>query len=483
MKLKELLRGLGVLELHADEELDITGVQYDSRQVSPGDLFVAISGFQTDGHKYIPKAMENGAACVVCEKKPETDIPYVLVPDARAALAALGANWFGHPADDLCVIGITGTNGKTTSTYLLKHVLEKTLGAKVGLIGTIQNMIGDEILHTERTTPESFELQKLFADMRDAGCTHVIMEVSSHALVLHRADQIRFGAAVFTNLTEDHLDFHKTMDAYCDAKAMLFRRCETGAVNVDDAYAKRIMEQADCRLLTYSAQGKPAALKAEHIGLFSDRVEFDAVYQNERVPVTLGIPGIFSVYNALGVIAAALALDIPLAAIADALRTAQSVKGRVEVVPTPGKGYTVLIDYSHTPDSLENILKAVRGFCAGRIIAVFGCGGDRDPYKRPVMGRIAAELSDLAIVTSDNPRTEDPYKILRQILAGMQDTETPYEVIESRVSAIGRAMELAQKDDVIVLCGKGHETYQEIGHEKHHLDEREVVASYLEAKA
>ena len=483
MKLKELLRGLGVLELHADEALDITGVQYDSRQVLPGDLFVAISGFQTDGHKYIPKAMENGAACVVCEKKPETDIPYVLVPDARAALAALGANWFGHPADDMCVIGITGTNGKTTSTYLLKHVLEKTLGAKVGLIGTIQNMIGDEILHTERTTPESFELQKLFADMRDAGCTHVIMEVSSHALVLHRADQIRFGAAVFTNLTEDHLDFHKTMDAYCDAKAMLFRRCETGAVNVDDAYAKRIMEQADCRLLTYSAQGKPAALKAEHIGLFSDRVEFDAVYQNERVPVTLGIPGIFSVYNALGVIAAALALDIPLAAIADALRTAQSVKGRVEVVPTPGKGYTVLIDYSHTPDSLENILKAVRGFCAGRIIAVFGCGGDRDPYKRPVMGRIAAELSDLAIVTSDNPRTEDPYKILRQILAGMQDTETPYEVIESRVSAIGRAMELAQKDDVIVLCGKGHETYQEIGHEKHHLDEREVVASYLEAKA
>ena len=483
MKLKELLHGLDVLELHADETLDITGVHYDSRQVMRGGLFVAISGFQTDGHKYIPKAAENGAACIVCEKKPEMQIPYVLVSDARAALAVLGANWFGHPADDMRVIGITGTNGKTTSTYLLKHVLEQTLGAKVGLIGTIQNMIGDEILHTERTTPESFELQKLFADMRDAGCTHVIMEVSSHALVLHRADQIRFSAAVFTNLTEDHLDFHKTMDAYCDAKAMLFRRCETGAVNVDDAYAKRIMEQADCRLLTYSAQGNPASLMAEHVELFSARVEFDAVYQNKRASVTLGIPGIFSVYNALGVIAAALALNIPLQKIADALRTAQSVKGRVEVVPTPGKDYTVLIDYSHTPDSLENILKAVRGFCTGRVIAVFGCGGDRDPYKRPVMGKIAAELSDLAIVTSDNPRTEDPYKILRQILAGMQDTETPYEVIESRVSAIGRAMELARKNDVIVLCGKGHETYQEIGHEKHHLDEREVVASYLEAKA
>ena len=217
MKLKELLHGLDVLELHADETLDITGVHYDSRQVMRGGLFIAISGFQTDGHKYIPKAAENGAACIVCEKKPEMQIPYVLVSDARAALAVLGANWFGHPADDMRVIGITGTNGKTTSTYLLKHVLEQTLGAKVGLIGTIQNMIGDEILHTERTTPESFELQKLFADMRDAGCTHVIMEVSSHALVLHRADQIRFSAAVFTNLTEDHLDFHKTMDAYCDA--------------------------------------------------------------------------------------------------------------------------------------------------------------------------------------------------------------------------------------------------------------------------
>ena len=377
MKLKELLHGLDVLELHADEALDITGVQYDSRQVTPGALFVAISGFQTDGHKYIPKAMENGAVCVVCEKKPETDIPYVLVSNARSALAALGANWFGHPADAMCVVGITGTNGKTTSTYLLKHVLEKTLGAKVGLIGTIQNMIGDEILHTERTTPESFELQKLFADMRDAGCTHVIMEVSSHALVLHRADQIRFSAAVFTNLTEDHLDFHKTMDAYCDAKAMLFRRCETGAVNVDDAYAKRIMEQADCRLLTYSAQGNPASLMAEHVELFSDRVEFDAVYQNKRASVTLGIPGIFSVYNALGVIAAALALNIPLQKIADALRTAQSVKGRVEVVPDLG-GFA-----DHDAGSVVNDQPTANGRA--------GMDLDSRPHLRPLRDRTGDE--------------------------------------------------------------------------------------------
>ena len=482
MKLQTLLRGLEILQLHADDQLEITGVQYDSRQVTAGDLFVAVSGFQTDGHKYIEKAAQSGAVCTVCERKPETDIPYVLVPDARAALAVLGANWYGHPADSMCMIGITGTNGKTTSTYLLKHILEKTVGAKVGLIGTIQNMIGERVLHTERTTPESIELQKLFAEMKEAGCTHVIMEVSSHALVLHRADQIRFAVGVFTNLTEDHLDFHKTMDAYCEAKAMLFSRCETGVVNVDDAYAAKIMQNASCRLLTMSAQGKPASLAAENIDLHADRVEFDAVYDGARCAMTLGIPGIFSVYNALGVVGAALALGVPLDKIAGALRTAKSVKGRVEVVPTPGKDYTVIIDYSHTPDSLENILRAVRGFCKGRILAVFGCGGDRDPYKRPVMGKIASELADVSIVTSDNPRTEDPYKILRQILAGMQETEKPYEVIESRVSAIGRAMELAQKDDVIVLCGKGHETYQEIGHEKHHLDEREVVAAYLEGK-
>ena len=480
MKLQTLLRGLEILQLHADDQLEIAGVQYDSRQVTAGDLFVAVSGFQTDGHKYIEKAAQSGAVCTVCERKPETDIPYVLVPDARAALAVLGANWYGHPADSMCMIGITGTNGKTTSTYLLKHILEKTVGAKVGLIGTIQNMIGERVLHTERTTPESIELQKLFAEMKEAGCTHVIMEVSSHALVLHRADQIRFAVGVFTNLTEDHLDFHKTMDAYCEAKAMLFTRCETGVVNVDDLYAAKIMQNASCRLLTMSAQGKPASLAAEKIDLHADRVEFDAVYDGARCPMTLGIPGIFSVYNALGVVGASLALGVPLDKIAGALRTAKSVKGRVEVVPTPGKDYTVIIDYSHTPDSLENILRAVRGFCRGRILAVFGCGGDRDPFKRPVMGKIASELADVSIVTSDNPRTEDPYKILRQILAGMQETEKPYEVIESRVSAIGRAMELAQKDDVIVLCGKGHETYQEIGHEKRHLDEREVVRAYLE---
>lgn len=479
MKLKELLHGLDVLELHADEALDITGVQYDSRQVTPGALFVAISGFQTDGHKYIPKAMENGAVCVVCEKKPETDIPYVLVSNARSALAALGANWFGHPADAMCVVGITGTNGKTTSTYLLKHVLEKTLGAKVGLIGTIQNMIGDEVLETERTTPESFELQKLFAEMYAAGCTHVIMEVSSHALTLDRVAGVHFAVGFFTNLTEDHLDFHKDMEDYCDAKGKLFGICDTGCVNADDPWTPRLIKNATCRLMCYSAKSA-ADLTAEHIALHSDGVEFDAVSGGERAHVRLGIPGAFTVYNALGVIQAAQALGLPLEKIAAALSTAQGVKGRAEVVPTPGKDYTVLIDYSHTPDSLENILKTVRGFCRGHVIAVFGCGGDRDPFKRPIMGGIAARLADVAVVTSDNPRTEDPNEIIRQIVAGMDGAKTPPTVIENRPKAIEWAMDHAEPGDVIVLCGKGHETYQEIGHEKRHLDEREVVASYLE---
>ena len=479
MKLKELLAPLDVRELHADPELDITGISYDSRTTQPGELFVAVTGFAADGHKFIPKAVERGAAAILCERAPEADVPYVVAGSTRRALALVSAAWFGHPADHMTMIGVTGTNGKTTSTYLLKHILEQTLGAKVGLVGTIQNMIGDEVLETERTTPESFELQKLFAEMYAAGCTHVIMEVSSHALTLDRVAGVHFAVGFFTNLTEDHLDFHKDMEDYCDAKGKLFGICDTGCVNADDAWMPRLVRGASCRLMCYSTKSA-ADLTAEHIALHSDGVEFDAVSGGERAHVRLGIPGAFTVYNALGVIQAAQALGLPLEKIAAALSTAQGVKGRAEVVPTPGKDYTVLIDYSHTPDSLENILKTVRGFCRGHVIAVFGCGGDRDPFKRPIMGGIAARLADVAVVTSDNPRTEDPNEIIRQIVAGMDGAKTPPTVIENRPKAIEWAMDHAEPGDVIVLCGKGHETYQEIGHEKRHLDEREVVASYLE---
>ena len=477
MKLQAILQGLEPLEVHADLSREITGICYDSRAVKPGNLFVAICGYDTDGHKYIPMALEKGAACVLCEKAP-AEGEYVLLSDTRRGLALAGANWYGNPAGEMTMIGITGTNGKTTTTYLVKHILEDCLGAKVGLVGTIQNMIGDEVLHTERTTPESLELQALFRHMADAGCTHVVMEVSSHALCLHRVDGVTFDAGVFTNLTQDHLDFHKTMEEYCRAKAMLFTKSKVGAVNVDDPWAKEILAHATCPVITYSAKGQ-AALEATDIRLEPHHVAFTAHYQGTETACTLGIPGAFSVYNALSALSAALALGIAPEKAAASLATARGVKGRAEVVPTPGKDYTVLIDYSHTPDSLENILKTVREFARGRVIAVFGCGGDRDPIKRPIMGKIAADLADLVVVTSDNPRTEDPMAIIDQILVGIPKDQTPTTVIENRRQAIRWAMDNAQAGDVIVLAGKGHETYQEIGHEKFHLDEREEVAAHL----
>ena len=476
MKLKELLAGIDVLEAGADLSMEIAGVSYDSRLTKPGDLFVAIAGYETDGHRFIPMALEKGAACVLCQRKPEGEGPWVVVPDSRAALARLGRNWFGDPAASMIMAGVTGTNGKTTTTYLLKDILEKCLGAKVGLIGTNQNMIGDRVLHTERTTPESFELQGLFRAMADEGCTHVVMEVSSHALCLQRVAGVRFTAGLFTNLSQDHLDFHETMENYCDAKALLFRQCGAGVYNADDPWADRATRNAPCPLSSF---GQAAGdLRAQGVRLAADGVAFNALLAGETVPVHVGIPGGFTVYNALGVLAAARVLGVPLAAAAAALSTSEGVKGRAEIVPVPWN-YTVLIDYAVTPDAIENILTTVRGFAKGRVVLLFGCGGDRDRGKRPKMGRIAARLADFVIVTSDNPRTEVPGDIIREILPGLEGSTTPWAVVEDRVEAIRYALDHAQPEDVIILAGKGHETYQIVGREKRHLDEREVVAAYI----
>ena len=479
MKLRQLLAGIPVLEHTADLETEIREVAYDSRKVTPGALFVAVSGFASDGNRFIPMAMEKGAALVVTAKKPREAVPYVLVESDRLALALIGTNFFGAPARSMKMIGITGTNGKTSSTLLLKQVLETCLGAKVGLIGTMENLIGDQVIPTERTTPESFELQALFASMRAAGCTHVVMEVSSHAISLERIGGIHYDVAAFTNLTEDHLDFHKTMDDYCEAKAELFRRCSRAVINVDDAYAPRILAAAACPVLTTSVHGE-GELRAQDVVLHADSVCFTALCRGESAQVRLPIPGRFTVYNALSVLGIALELGIPLADAARALGNAKGVKGRVEVVPTPGQPYCVLIDYAHSPDGLENVLTSVKDFCKGRVISVFGCGGDRDPMKRPIMGRIGVENADFAIITSDNPRTEEPMAIIRDILTGINDTMGEYIVIEDRRKAIRYAMDIAKKDDIIVLAGKGHETYQEVGGVKHHLDEREEVAAHLE---
>ena len=477
MKLKELLQGIHVLESNVDFEMNINAVAYDSRKVTEGSLFVAITGFASDGNRFIPMALEKGAAVVVTAKKPAQDVPYVLVESDRYALAMIGTNFYGHPAKSMTMIGVTGTNGKTSVTLLLKHVLEKTLGAKVGLIGTMENLVGDEVIPTERTTPESFELQGLFARMRDAGCTHVVMEVSSHALTLDRVGGVHFNVAAFTNLTEDHLDFHKTMEAYCDAKAELFGRCDRAVINADDPYAPNMMAKASCPVTTYSL--KEGVLQAENLQLHAEGISFDAVMNNKTTAVSLGIPGKFTVYNALAVLGIADALHIKMGDAAAALATAKGVKGRIEVVPTPSTPYSVLIDYAHTPDGLENVLTAVKGFCKGRVIAVFGCGGDRDPIKRPIMGRIGVTESDFAIITSDNPRTEDPMAIIEDILKGVSEEMGDYIVVPERRNAIRYAMDIAKKDDIIILAGKGHETYQEICGVKYHLDEREEVAAHL----
>ena len=478
MKLKDILKDIDIIKQSADPELEISDIVYDSRKATPGSLFVAVTGYVTDGNLYIGKALENGAVAVVTAVEPKEDIPYVLVASDRLALAMMGANFYGHPADSMTIIGVTGTNGKTTSTLLLKHVLEQTRGAKVGLMGTMDNMIGQEAVPAQRTTPESLDLQAMFAKMRDAGCTYAIMEVSSHALSLDRVAGVRFGLAAFTNLTEDHLDFHKTMENYCDAKGTLFERSDKHVANADDPWCSRICGHTDRQVLLTSVNSTQG-LHAIDRELLSDGIRFTAVYEDQKVQVQLPIPGKFTVYNALTVLGCAMQLGISLEEAAQALRTAAGVKGRVEVVPTPGKDYTVLIDYAHSPDGLENVLSSVKGFCKGRLIGVFGCGGDRDPIKRPIMGRIGVELSDIAIITSDNPRTEDPMAIISDILKGVEGTQKIYHVIENRPAAIRHAMDIAQKDDIIVLAGKGHETYQEINGVKHHLDEREVVAEYL----
>ena len=480
MKLAELLRDIEVVESHASPELEIADVAYDSRQVTKGAAFVAIRGFESDGHKYIPQAAEKGASCVICEEKPALDVPYVVVRDSRLALAVASKNLFGDPGGEMVMLGVTGTNGKTTTTYLIKHLLEQKKGATVGLIGTNGNMIGSDFLPTERTTPESYELQKLLREMADAGCTHVIMEVSSHSLVLHRVAGLHFAVGIFTNLTQDHLDFHKTMAEYARAKSLLFDMCDRAVINLDDEWSEYMLEHCSCPALTFS-EGERGDLTAHDIELASSGVSFTAGYEGRCERVRLGIPGLFSVYNALGVMGCGLSLGIDLADCADSLASAKGVKGRVEVVPTDGD-YTILIDYAHTPDALENVLKSMRRVTKGRLVALFGCGGDRDRTKRPIMGRIAAENADFVVVTSDNPRTENPEAIIADIVAGMEGSSTPREVITGRPEAIEWAIEHHQPGDVIVLAGKGHEDYQIVGHEKHHMDEREIVADILKKR-
>ena len=475
MRLKDLLLNTGVQVTGALEDISVTDVCYDSRKVTPGALFVAIKGFKSDGHKFIEKAIELGAAIVVGEEDRDEEC-YIKVDDTRKFLAVASKNLFGCCADKLKIVGITGTNGKTTTSYLIKQILELK-GHKCGLIGTNQILVGDEAIDSERTTPESRELHELFKRMYDSGAEYVVMEVSSHSLELDRVYGIEFEVGIFSNLTQDHLDFHITMDNYAKAKAKLFAMSKNAAINADDAYSAVMLEDAK-NAVTYSIE-KESDLKAENIRLRERGIIFDVAFKGEERQLKLGIPGQFSVYNALAAASGALLLGISLEDVAKGLVIARGVKGRLEVVPTL-TAYTVIIDYAHTPDGLENVINAVRGFAKGRVITLFGCGGDRDNTKRPIMGEIAQRLSDYVIVTSDNPRGEEPAAIMKQIVAGMKDGN--YICIESRREAIDYALDFAKEGDVIILAGKGHETYQIFKEGTIHFDEREVVKECLEAK-
>ena len=479
MKLKELLREIVPTRLLGSAEQEITGICHDSRKVTPGSLFVAIKGFQSDGHAYIGKALELGACALLVQDVPENlpeTVACIQVPDTRKALAQVAAVWYGHPERELKLIGLTGTNGKTTVTHLIRHMLEQT-GEKCGLIGTNGVFFGEVARESARTTPESLELYSILREMADAGMTCCAMEVSSHSLVLDRVLGLPFAVAAFTNLTQDHLDFHGDMEQYYLAKKQLFDRCDTAVINTDDSWGARLAGEITGKTITLSARTVEAELVAKNVRLQPDGIQAVVVRDCDIARMSLAIPGMFSVYNGLTAVGCCLALGMMLEQACEALASASGIKGRAEIVPT-GRDFTVMIDYSHTPDSMENILRTVRGYAKGRVIGLFGAGGDRDKEKRPIMGRIAQEGCDLAIVTSDNPRSEEPEAIINDILAGMDSKARP-KVIPDRREAIAWAIKNARKDDIIVLMGKGQETYQEICGVKHHLDEREEVARAL----
>ncbi|MCF2662173.1 UDP-N-acetylmuramoyl-L-alanyl-D-glutamate--2,6-diaminopimelate ligase [Pseudoflavonifractor phocaeensis] len=479
MKLRDLLAGVPLRGEHPDLDMEISSISHDTRTLVPGALFVAMPGDKTDGHRYIRQALDRGAAAVLCQTPPGGPGPWLVTEDSRLALALVSANWFGRPGDGMTLIAVTGTNGKTTTSSLIKEMLEGTLGTKVGLVGTNRNMVGQMELPAHRTTPESYELQALLRRMADEGCTHVVMEASSHALVQHRTAGLTFDVGVFTNLTQDHLDYHRTMEEYRAAKGRLFRQCRRAVLNLDDEAGRWYLDRLPCPGFTYSENRAQADLTARNIRLFPSHVEFEAVTLGHISRVHLPIPGGFSIYNALAALSAGLCLELDLASMAAVLRSVHGVKGRVEIVPVP-RAYTVLIDYAHSPNALENILMTARDFTAGRLICLFGCGGDRDRTKRPIMGSVVQELADLAVVTSDNPRSEEPEAIIADILTGMTPDPERVHVEPDRARAIGWALAQGRPGDVIVLAGKGHETYQEIRGVQYPMDEREIVKKWFE---
>ncbi len=476
MKLSLLLKQVPVQNTYEDRE--ITFITDDSRKIQPGCAFVCIKGNHFDGHDAAFDAVRRGAAAVIVQHSVGCE-GEVITSNTRAAYSLMCAVFFGEPAKKLRLIGVTGTNGKTTTTFLIKEILDM-FGKKSGLIGTVVNMIDRQTEPAALTTPESFALQQLFAKMVQAGCEYCVMEVSSQALSQGRVEGCMFEVAVFTNLTQDHLDYHGNFENYAAAKAILFSQCKKAVLNSDDPAWHRMIRDSSRPYVTY-AQKQQADYRAAEIQYAQTGVRYQLRHAEQCFDTAIGIPGEFSVYNSLCAITALAELGFSLADIVEKAAKVRGVKGRIEVVPTD-TDYVVIIDYAHSPDGLENILKAVRPITKGRVLTVFGCGGDRDRTKRPLMGKVAASLSDYLFVTSDNPRTEQPEAIIADILAGLKDCSVPMVVEPSRTLAIQAALNEAKAGDTVLLAGKGHETYQILGTEKIHYDEREIVRDILAGK-
>lgn len=493
MFLKKILGNLPVTVIHGDLKKDITGINYNSKKIEKGNMFVCIKGFKNDGHEFIHEAITSGASCIIIEREipqkkfTNDDITIIKVEDTRKALPILASNFFEHPANKINLIGVTGTNGKTTTTFLIEAIL-KEHGEKTGLMGTIENRIGHICFSATHTTPESLELQQIFNVMEAEKVTYGIMEVSSHALHLGRVDQVEFDVAVFTNLTQDHLDYHPDMDEYYQAKSILFKnlgatsyknRSKYGVINGDDPYGKKLATLCQGEVVSYGIK-QSNDIYATDVRIKATGVIFTVNYWKEPFHLSLKLTGLFSVYNALAATAVCLLEGVEPATIKNALEKLTGVAGRFESVDE-GQEFSIIVDYAHTPDGLENVLLTAKEFAQRKIITVFGCGGDRDKAKRPLMGEKAAQHSSYCIITSDNPRTEEPNSIIQDILPGVLKYmgNNQYQIVEDRALAIHTAIEMAHAGDIILIAGKGHETYQIIKDEVIQFDDRLVAREAL----
>lgn len=483
MDLAKIINGLEIEYIKGEKDLEINEIRYDSRNVEKGDLFICIQGFKTDGHKYIDDVIDKEANVVVIDKELDNydnNITYIKVADSRKAMAVLAKNFFEDPLKEIDLIGVTGTNGKTTTTYLIKEILNQS-GYKAGLIGTIEVFNGEESINASRTTPESLDIYRYLAIMREKGVEYTVMEVSSHALALNRVDTMEFKAAVFTNLTQDHLDYHETMDRYAAEKAKLFKKLKsdgTAIINNDDDYAQLFKDTTQQDIITYGIE-KNSKLHPNEIELSLEGVKFNL----NDLKYNLNLTGKFNIYNSLAAVGVAKSLGIKEELIKKSLESIEGIPGRFETI-NMDQDFTVIVDYAHTPDSMINVLRAVQHFEHNDIIVVFGCGGERDKKKRPIMGEIAVKNSDYVVVTTDNPRSEVPETIIEEIVEGIKESKytTPYSVQVEREDAIYEAIDKAKKGDVVVIIGKGHETYQVFADKTIDFNDKAVAKAAIQKK-